>query len=175
MALQGEAKTRYMREYMRRRRAGQATAKPKRAPPRQATGEIARTAGPREESGEIGKREWLLMRGENAKLKSDNAKLKAALAEEPDAAKLRKKIIDQQVEMAFMRKAMKEIAKERDKYRVQTEKRFREAKRHANPENYRIIVKALHSDRAKHATAAELAEAERLFIAMRPLFDKAAH
>jgi len=37
------------------------------------------------------------LRGENAKLKSDIIKLKAMLQEEPDAAKLRKKVVDQQV------------------------------------------------------------------------------
>jgi hypothetical protein len=35
-----------------------------------------------------------------------------------------------------------------------------------------VIVKALHSDRAKHVTADELAEAERLFIDLKPLFDE---
>jgi hypothetical protein len=99
-------------------------------------------------------------------------KLRMALQEEPDAAKLRKKVIDQQVEMASLRQELRRVVKERDKYRLQTEKRFREARHHATRKTYGVIVNALHSDRAKHVTADELAEAERLFIALRPLFDE---
>jgi hypothetical protein len=44
---------------------------------------------------EVGK-----LRAEIGRLKSDIIKLKMMLQEEPDAAKLRKKVIDQQVEMA---------------------------------------------------------------------------
>jgi hypothetical protein len=65
--------------------------------------------GPPVEFTEVGK-----LRAEIAKLKSDIFKLKAMLQEEPEATKLRKKIVDQQVEMAFMRREMKRIAKERD-------------------------------------------------------------
>jgi hypothetical protein len=104
-------------------------------------------------------------------LKSEISKLKAMLQEEPDAAKLRKKVIDQQTEMASMRAAMKGIAKERDKLLPQTERRFREASLNATRETYSVIIKALHSDRAKYVKAAELVEAEKLFIALKPLFD----
>jgi hypothetical protein len=41
------------------------------------------------------------------------------LQEEPDAAKLRKKVVDQRVEMASLRQEMRRLAKERDKYRMQ--------------------------------------------------------
>jgi hypothetical protein len=119
--------------------------------------------------GEVGK-----LRGENAKLKSDIIKLKMMLQEEPDAAKLRKKVVDQQVEMASMRAAMKRAAKERDEYKARVArmqpKKYGEARGLLKQQNYAVIVKALHSDRAKYATAAELAEAERLFIGLRPLF-----
>jgi hypothetical protein len=67
---------------------------------------------------------------------------------------------------------MKRLAKERDTYRTRTLPKFREASRMAIRETYPVIIKALHSDRAKHTTAAELAEAERLFIALKPLFDE---
>src|SRR6516165_4791452 len=115
-------------------------------------GEGQLTRSRREEHGEVGR-----LRAEVVKLKSDIIKLKAMLQEEPDAAKLRKKVVDQQVEMASMRRAMKQIAKERDEYqsRVKT---------------YGDIIKALHSDRSKQVDASELAAAERLFIALRPLF-----
>jgi hypothetical protein len=134
----------------------------------------------RREEGQFGEKidfsEVGKLRGENAALKSDIVKLKTMLQEEPDAAKLRKKIVDQQVEMASLRKAFKRAAKERDQYkshvaRVQPRK-YAEARGLLTRQNYGVIVKALHSDRAKHVTAAELAEAERLFIVLKPLFDE---
>jgi len=66
---------------------------------------------PRQEFGEVAK-----LQAEIRKLQSDLRKLKAMLEEQPDLTKLRQKIVDQQVEMVAMRRAMKEIAKERDKY-----------------------------------------------------------
>src|SRR5262249_1176243 len=114
--------------------------------------------------------------GEVSRLKSDILKLKAMLQEEPDAAKLRKKVVDQQVEMASLRRAMKEIAKERDKYQVRVKAyqrpKHQEARRLLTRGNYRVIIKALHPDRSKHVTAAELAAAERVVIGLRPLFDE---
>src|SRR5262249_58397710 len=106
------------------------------------------------------------------RLQSDILKLKAMLQEEPDAAKLRKKVVDLQVEMASMRRVMKKIAKERDQYLARTKRKYREAKRLLTRENYSVIIKALHPDRAKHVTAAELATAERVATALRPLFDE---
>jgi hypothetical protein len=35
---------------------------------------------------------------------------------------------------------------------------------------HRVIVKALHSDRRQYVEPSELADAERLFIALKPLF-----
>jgi hypothetical protein len=118
------------------------------------------------EFGEVGK-----LRAEITKLKSDILKLKAALQEEPDMAKLRKKVVDQQVEMASMRREIKRLAKERDKYRTSTQPKFREASRLLTRQNYRLIVKALHSDRAKLVTPDELATAERVATALGPLFE----
>jgi hypothetical protein len=122
------------------------------------------------EFGEVGK-----LRGENVKLKSDITKLKMMLQEDPDAAKLRKKVIDQQVEMASMRAVMKKTAEERDQYQARIARmqprKYGEARGLLTRQNYGVIVKALHSDRAKHVTAAELAEAERLFISLKPLFE----
>src|SRR5262249_31863447 len=112
------------------------------------------------------------LRREIVGLKSDIAKLKMALAEEPDVAKLRKKVVDQRVEMAGLRQEIRRLVKERDKAQWQTNKRFREAAHLAIRKNYNVIIKALHPDRAKQATATELAEAQRLFIALRPLFDE---
>jgi len=128
-------------------------------------------AGPARNGREFFSEESRLRR-EIAGLKSDIAKLKMALQEEPDTAKLRKKVIEQRVEMASLRQALRRTAKERDRLREQTQKRFREASRHATRKNYGILAKALHCDRAKHASAAELAEAERIIIALRPLFDE---
>jgi hypothetical protein len=65
---------------------------------------------------------------------------------------------------------MKEIAEERDKYQLMTGKVFREAGQIATRKTYSVIVKTLHTDRAKHVTPAELAEAERLYIGLKPLF-----
>jgi hypothetical protein len=118
-----------------------------------------------QEFGKLGK-----LRGENAKLKSDIGKLKAMLQQEPDTAKLRKKIVDQQVEMAAMRRAMKAIAKERDALGRRVTREYREAQRFLTTTNYHVIIKALHSDRRKHVSEADLQEAERLAVALRPLF-----
>jgi hypothetical protein len=128
-------------------------------------GELKVRAASRQEFGEVAK-----LRAENVKLKGDIFKLKAMLQEEPEATKLRKKIADLQAEMATMRHAMKQVAKERDEYKRRTEPKYREAQRLLTGSNYRVIIKALHSDRSAHVSAADLAEAERLAIALRPLF-----
>src|SRR5262249_39832905 len=134
-------------------------------------GQLKVTHSRRQEFGEIGK-----LRAEIGKLKSDIIKLKMMLQEEPNAAKLRKKIVDQQVEMASMRQAMRRVAKERDKYQARVQAyakpKHREARRLLTRENYNAIIKVMHSDRAKHVTPAELAEAERVAVALRPLFDE---
>jgi hypothetical protein len=187
MALTGKAKTDYQREYMRRRRARLIATKPatKSGPDRIAAlerqlaqahkriaelerrGEGQLTRGRRQEFGEVAK-----LRAEIGKLKFDIIKLKAALQEEPDAAKLRKKVVEQQEVMTSMRQAMKRVAKERDQYRVRIQPKFREATRLLTRQNYGIIIKALHSDRTKQVGPPELAEAERVAIALRPLFDE---
>ena len=132
-------------------------------------GEGQLTRSRREEHGEVGR-----LRAEVVKLKSDIIKLKAMLQEEPDAAKLRKKVVDQQVEMASMRRAMKQIAKQRDEYqsrvKAYTQLKHREARGLLTRKTYGDIIKALHSDRSKQVDSSELAAAERLFIALRPLF-----
>jgi hypothetical protein len=128
-------------------------------------GELKVRAASRQEFGEVAK-----LRAENVKLKGDIFKLKAMLQEEPEATKLRKKIADQQAEMATMRRAMKQVAKERDEYKRRTEPKYREALSLLTGPNYRVIIKALHSDRSQHVSSAELAEAERLVVALRPLF-----
>jgi len=183
----------YYREYMRRRRAGiEATP----APDATKDQEIARlkarireleaqarksTANPerhgqvahghRQEFTEIGR-----LKAEIGKLKSDIIKLKRELQEEPDATKLRKKVVDQQVEMASLRHAMKQVAKERDKYQARVkayqQPKHQEARRLLTGPNYRILIKALHPDRSQHVTAGELAAAERLATGLRPLFDE---
>jgi hypothetical protein len=117
--------------------------------------------------GEAGK-----LRAENVKLKSDKAKLNAMLQLDPDAAKLRKTVVDQRVEMASMRRAMEGIAKERDRHKRRAEPEYREAGKLLTGPNYRVIIKALHSDRMKQCTAAELATAERVVTALRPLFNE---
>ena len=165
MTLKGEARTKYMRDYMRRRRAGQQS-KPK---PRAPASDVARSR--REEFAEVGR-----LKAEIVRLKSDIIKLKAMLQEEPDAAKLRKKVADQQAEMASMRRVMKEIAKERDKYQVRVkayrQPKHQEARRLLTRKNHSVLLNALHSDHSKGRTPADLAEAERLVVALRPLFDE---
>src|SRR5262249_37335124 len=118
-------------------------------------GEGQLTRSRREEFGEVGK-----FGGENAKRKSRIIKLKG-MQEEADAAKLRKQVIDQRVEMASMRQIMKKIAKERDKYQVRTKLKYREARRLLIRQNHNVIIKALHVDRDKSLTAEEIAEARR--------------
>jgi hypothetical protein len=157
-----KVRRRYFRELMRRRRASKPQAKPR---PAQPNAGIVRTAGRRQEFGEIGK-----LQAEITKLKSDNFKLKAMLAEAPDAAKLRKKVVDQQVEMNSMRQAMKRVAKERDEYRSRDNPKYREARPLLTRQNHNIIINALHYDRMRQLTAAELAAAEKVAIALRPLF-----
>jgi hypothetical protein len=138
---------------------------------RRGQGEGQLTRSRRGEFGEVGKL-W----AENAKLKSDIFKLKAMLQEEPDAAKLRKKIVDQQVEMASMRRAMKEIAKECDQYKVRVkayqQTKYKEARRALTRQNGNLIAKVLHSDRQQMVTPAERAEAERAFLQAKPLFNE---
>src|SRR5262249_10752174 len=157
----------YYREYMRRRRAGIETAPAADAVKDQ---EIARlkarvrelTAnserhgqvahGRRQEFTEVGR-----LKAEIGRPKSDIIKLKMMLQEEPDTAKLRKKIVDQQVEMASMRRVMKEVAKERDKYQARVkayrQSKHQEARRLLTKKNYSVIIKALHSDRTKQVDA----------------------
>jgi hypothetical protein len=118
-------------------------------------GQLKVRAASRQEFGEVGK-----LRGENAKLKSDVFKLKAMLQEEPDVAKLRKKVVDQQTEMALLRRINKEIAKERDALQRRVTPEYRKAKRFLTAPNYRVIIKALHSDRRHQVSSAELAEAD---------------
>jgi hypothetical protein len=69
--------------------------------------------------------------------------------------------------MASLRQAMKALAKERDQYRRRAQKKFLEANTLATGKTFRAIVNALHP----HVTTADLKEAQRLFIALRPLFD----
>jgi hypothetical protein len=120
---------------------------------------------------EVGK-----LRAELGRLKSAYFKLNAMLQEEPDAAKLRKKVVDQQVKMASMRRNIKQLIKERDEYRSKFERyamaKHREARRLLTRQNHDLIIKALHSDRLKQCTATELAAAERVAVALRPLFDE---
>jgi hypothetical protein len=119
---------------------------------------------------EVGK-----LRAENGRLKSDIIKLKMMLQEEPDAAKLRKKVIDQQVEVASMRQVMKKIAKERDEYRTRANRyaqpKYAEARRLLTRDNHNVIVKALRPDLISYASPTELATAAKLVTALRPLFE----
>jgi chromosome segregation ATPase len=132
---------------------------------RRGEGQLTRRRSRPEEFTEVGK-----LRAEIGKLKSDIFKLKAMLQEEPDAAKLRKKVVDQQTEMASLRRALKRVAKERDEYQARTKPKYREAARLLTGPNYRVIIKAMHPDRSQHVTAAELAAAERVVTGLRPLF-----
>jgi chromosome segregation ATPase len=131
----------------------------------QGQGQLRTQHGRLGEGGEVGK-----LRGENATLRSDILKLKAMLQEEPDAAKLRKKVIDQQVELASLRRVVKQIGKERDRYQRRAKPKYRSAERLLTRTNYGVLIKSLHPDRSGHVTAAELAAAERLAIGLRPLF-----
>jgi hypothetical protein len=105
-------------------------------------------------------------------LKSDVLRLKEALQEEPDLAKLRQKVVDQRLEIAQLKRDIKRLAKERDKLQIRATRRRREAEaeKMLTAASFRLLVKVVHSDRAAHSTAAELAAAERIVIAMRPLF-----
>jgi hypothetical protein len=120
---------------------------------------------PRQEFGEVDK-----LRADIRKLKADISKLKAMLQEEPDVAKLRKKIVDQQVEMAAMRHTMKEIAKERGALLRRVSPSYREARALLTGRNYRVIMKALHPDRSQLVSSDELDEAQKLVGAIKPLF-----
>jgi hypothetical protein len=128
------------------------------------------------EAGELDFSEVGKLRAENGKLKSDIFKLKAMLQLDPDAAKLRKKVVDQQVEMAGLRRVLKQTAKERDKYRHRVVGKFGEKYRAAQwlltRKNHNLLANALHPDRLKQCTPEELAEAQRLAVALRPLFDE---
>jgi hypothetical protein len=100
-------------------------------------------------------------------LKLEIAGLKAALAEEPDTAKLRLKVVDQAAQIRVLQQLLRKVAKERDQYQI----RWKSGARYLlTAENFRVIVKAVHPDRAKNASPGELAAAERIVIALRPLF-----
>jgi hypothetical protein len=116
---------------------------------------------------EVGK-----LRAEIGRLKSDNFKLKAALQEEPDAAKLRKKVVDLQVEKAGIRQELRRVAKERDKYQAHVQPKYSEARKLLTRENHNAIINALHVDRLKQCSPDELKTAHRLITALRPLFDE---
>jgi hypothetical protein len=120
---------------------------------------------------EVGK-----LRAEIGRLKSDNTKLKAMLQEEPDAAKLRKKVVEQQVEMVSLRRDLKQITRERDQYqkrvKVLTQPKYREAMKLLMRKNHDAIIWALHADRLKQCSPTELATAHTLVTALRPLFDE---
>jgi len=164
-------KRQYMREYMRQQRAAGRHGKPqgKPTPAKSRLGGSNRPVTKRSASA-LDKE-----RAEVAWLRQENARLKAMLREDPDAAKLRKKIDALQTEIASMRRAMKEDAKQRDhfqkRYQKRTTPKGREAEGLLTTENYRAIVKALHYDRAQHVSADEMKTAEQIFIALRPLFD----
>jgi hypothetical protein len=114
------------------------------------------------------------LRAEIVGLKSDIRKFKAALQEEPDAAKLRKKVVDLQAEKAAIRQELRRVAKERDEYRSKSERyamaKHREARAQLTRKNHNAIINALHADRLKQCTPAELAEAHRVATLLRPLF-----
>jgi hypothetical protein len=153
------------------RRAPSAQARPAGADADARMRQLKTAHSRREEIGEF--TEIGRLRGEIGRLKSDNRKLKEMLQEEPDAAKLRKKVADQQVEMAAMRREMKEIAKERDQYEKRARRltpKYQEAAKLLTVKNHNIIVKALHYDRSQQCTADELKNAERVAVALRPLF-----
>jgi hypothetical protein len=144
---------------------GSKTHAPKPDPAKSENKDKSIQRGPPIEFTEVGK-----LRAEIGKLKSDIYKLKAMLQEEPDAAKLRKKVIDQQVEIALMRKVMKKITKERDELQRRATPEYKEACSLLTSPNYRILIKALHPDRSQHVSSDDLAKAERLAVALRPLF-----
>jgi hypothetical protein len=105
-------------------------------------------------------------------LEAELRRHKAALQEEPDAAKLRLKVVDQQTELVAMRRALKQMGKERDqalkqlaRYQGRRGRALQDAEQLLTAKRFRVVVMALHSDRAEKVTAAELAEAERTFIA----------
>jgi len=74
--------------------------------------------------------------------------------------------------MANLRRALRKTAKERDQYKARVKPNYREAQRLLTRQSYNVIIKALHFDRRKQIDASELAEAERVAIALRPLFDE---
>jgi hypothetical protein len=112
------------------------------------------------------------LRAEIGRLKSDNIKLKMMLQEEPDAAKLRKKVVDLQVEKANLRQELRRVAKERDKYQVRLKPKYREAMKLLTRKTHDAIIWALHADRLKQCSSTELATAHTLVTALRPLFDE---
>jgi hypothetical protein len=134
------------------------------------------TRSHRREADNLSDQQAMGLRAEIGILKSDNFKLKAMLQLEPDVAKLRKKVIDQQVEMTSLRRAFKQAAKERDKYQSHVAhsrpRKYGEARGLLTRKNYAVLANALHPDRLKQCSADELAKAARLAVALRPLFDE---
>lgn len=104
-------------------------------------------------------------------LKAENVRLRALLREDPDAAKLRKKVVELQAETHSMRVAMKQIAKDRDRYRSVHLWLRRVDKRHLDRAAFLVLAKATHDDRLEKCTKAELAEASRIVLELRPLFE----
>jgi hypothetical protein len=117
--LKGEAKTAYQRAYMRRRRAALKAGRTDKGRGKPATNPVTKRSAPELDKG----------LAQAAGLRAEIARLKAMLQEDVDAAKLRKKVVVLQAEMASMRRVMKEIAKERDHWQKRAGRKYREADR----------------------------------------------
>jgi hypothetical protein len=119
--------------------------------------------------------------GEAAKLRVENARLRARIkllapTVDGEAIKLRKEVEELRGERFTLKQVLRKTAKERDqalqsganwrKYHKlrSTESRF-------EPRVFRTIAKCLHEDRLEKCSKAELDEAVRLFLELRPLFE----
>jgi hypothetical protein len=128
---------------------------------------LSRTSGMRSrpEFGEVGK-----LRAENGRLRAQIKLLTPAL--DGELVKLRKVVEELRGERASLKRALKEVARERDRNAVIRSSPILSAAAHGHlrKSNYRRIVGCLHSDTRHSKTAAQIDEAAVLFIPLEPLF-----
>jgi cell division septum initiation protein DivIVA len=200
MPLTGQAKVKYQRDYMRRRRAKLRDGKPATKPAAQpASGDsaqwqaendrlrkrIAELERQRHEAAEAKPASGLAhTRGsfrqplnEATKLRAENAELRARIKRltptlDGEVIKLRKEVEELRGERMGLKRELRKVAKERDRNAlVLSSPVLRAATRgRLKRANYHKIIACLHADTRRSKTEAQINEAAVLFIELEELF-----
>lgn len=112
------------------------------------------------------------LRAENAHLRAEIKRLRPTL--DGETIKLRKQVEELRGERASLKQVMKEVGQERDKLLKQVKQskvwNLRSRTAQLDRPTFNAIAKALHPDRVALCSEADLAEAGRLFLELKPLF-----